>query len=163
MPRQQEFDEFVVARSPRLLRVAFLLTRDWVAAEDLLQTALSKAWFVWSRIEPNPEPYVRKIIANTYVSWWRRRWNVEEPIAELPERTAVASDQFAAVDVRDELWQSLGRLPKRQRLVLVLRYFEDLSEAETAEVMGCSVGTVKSQASRALAKLRLDESLGVIA
>ncbi|MGR6322019.1 SigE family RNA polymerase sigma factor [Micromonospora soli] len=163
MSKQQEFDEFVVACSRRLLRMAYLLTRDWVAAEDLLQTALTKAWFAWHRIESNPEPYVRKIIVNTYASWWRRRWNAEEPVADPPERTGPSSDPFAALDVRDELWRSLGRLPKRQRTVLVLRYFEDMTEAEIAQAMGCTAGTVKSQASKALAKLRLDETLGVMA
>ena len=154
------FDEFVVSRSGRLLRTAYLLTRDWAAAEDLLQTALAKAWFAWHRLEADPEPYIRRIIANTYASWWRRRWNGEAPVAEVPQR-GPGPDPHAAVDARDELWRSLGRLPKRQRTVLVLRYFEDLTEAETAEIMKCSTGTVKSQAAKALAKLRLDETLGV--
>jgi RNA polymerase sigma-70 factor (sigma-E family) len=155
-----DFDEFVVMRSPRLLRTAFLLTHDWAMAEDLLQASLTRAWFAWRRIDGDPEPYVRKILANTYASWWRRRWTSERPVAEMPEDGVAATDPHALVDVRDELWRSLGRLPKRQRLVLVLRYFEDLSEAEVAEVMQCSIGTVKSQASKALTKLRLDESLG---
>jgi RNA polymerase sigma-70 factor (sigma-E family) len=161
--RQREFDEFVMTRSPRLLRTAYLLTRDWAAAEDLLQTTLAKAWFAWSRMNGDPEPYVRRILANTYASWWRRRWSGEHPTAELPEGRRYASEPHAAVDSRDELWRSLGRLPKRQRLVLVLRYFEELSERETAEVMRCSVGTVKSTTAKALAKLRLDETLGVYA
>ncbi|MFG2052966.1 SigE family RNA polymerase sigma factor [Micromonospora sp. NPDC048930] len=161
MSKRQEFDEFVVACSPRLLRTAYLLTRDRVLAEDLLQTALTKAWFVWHRLDGGPEPYVRKIIANTYASWWRRRWNGEEAMAEPPEEQP--TDPYAVLDARDELWRSLGRLPRRQRTVLVLRYFEDLSEAEIAQVMGCTVGTVKSQAAKALAKLRLDETLGVMA
>jgi RNA polymerase sigma-70 factor (sigma-E family) len=161
--RDLEFDEFVVSRSPRLLRTAYLLARDWAAAEDLLQTALTKAWFAWRRIEGNPEPYVRKVIVNTYASWWRRRWNGEEPVATLPEGGSTTRDPHAALDARDEIWRSLGRLPKRQRAVLVLRYFEDLSEKETAKIMGCSIGTVKSQTAKALAKLRVDESLRVIA
>ncbi|MFR9776150.1 SigE family RNA polymerase sigma factor [Micromonospora sp. MS34] len=161
MAKRQEFDEFVVACSSRLLRTAYLLTRDRVLAEDLLQTALTRAWFAWHRIDGGPEPYVRKIIANTYASWWRRRWNAEEAVAEPPEDRGPPPDPFAVLDVRDELWRSLGRLPKRQRTVLVLRYFEDLSEVEIARVMGCTVGTVKSQAAKALAKLRLDETLGV--
>src|SRR5262245_43029355 len=151
------FDEFVAVRSPRLLRTAFLLTSDWALAEDLLQTALAKAWFVWRRVDGGPEPYVRKILVNTYASWWRRRWQSERPTETLPERASV--DQHGGVEARDEVWRALGRLPRRQRAVLVLRYFEDLSEVEIAEVLGCSVGTVKSQASRALAKLRLDETL----
>ncbi|MET7808532.1 SigE family RNA polymerase sigma factor [Micromonospora chersina] len=152
------FDEFVATRSPRLLRTAFLLTRDWALAEDLLQTALARAWEAWRRIEGDPEPYVRRIIVNANASWWRRRWRGEVPTADLPE-VAAEADRYSGLDDRDRLWRALGRLPRRQRAVLVLRYFEDLSDAEIAEVLHCSVSTVKSQASRALAKLRLDETL----
>jgi RNA polymerase sigma-70 factor (sigma-E family) len=152
------FDDFVGTRSPRLLRIAFLLTRDWALAEDLLQTALARAWEAWQRIEGEPEPYVRRIIVNAYASSWRRKWRGELPTADLPE-TPIAVDPNAGLDDRDRLWRALGRLPRRQRAVLVLRYFEDLSEAEIADVLDCSIGTVKSQASRALAKLRLDETL----
>jgi RNA polymerase sigma-70 factor (sigma-E family) len=152
------FADFVGARSPRLLRTAYLLTHDWGLAEDLLQTALTRAWEAWRRIEGDPEPYVRRILVNTYSSWWRRRWNGEHPTGQLPE-LPVSGDPNAVLDERDRIWQALRGLPRRQRAVLVLRYFEDLSEAEIADVLGCSVGTVKSQASRALAKLRLDETL----
>jgi RNA polymerase sigma-70 factor (sigma-E family) len=151
------FNDFVVSRSTRLLRVAFLLTSDWAAAEDLLQSSLVKAWSAWSRIEGDPEPYVRRILVNTHAGWWRRRWRGELPSAELPETGE--RGHADRIDEREGLWQALRRLPTRQRTVLVLRYFEGLSEAEVAEAMGCSLGTVKSQASRALAKLRLDESL----
>ncbi|MFI7576523.1 SigE family RNA polymerase sigma factor [Micromonospora sp. NPDC049497] len=151
------FDDFVATRSPRLLRTAFLLTRDWALAEDLLQTALARAWEAWRRVEGDPEPYVRRIIVNTYASSWRRRWRGELPTADLPE-SGECADPYQTVDDRERLWRALGGLPRRQRAVLVLRYFEDLSEIETAETLGCSVGTVKSQASRALAKLRLDET-----
>jgi RNA polymerase sigma-70 factor (sigma-E family) len=151
------FSDFVASRSPRLLRTAYLLCRDWALAEDLLQTALANAWQAWRRIDGDAEPYVRRIIVNTYASWWRRRWTREHPTDEVPEaRPDRARDPHGLIDDRDEVWQALGRLPKRQRAVLVLRYFEDLTEAEIADVLGCSVGTVKSQASRALAKLRLD-------
>jgi RNA polymerase sigma-70 factor (sigma-E family) len=152
------FDDFVVSRSPRLLRTAFLLTHDWALAEDLLQTALARAWEAWRRIDGDPEPYVRQIIVNAYASSWRRRWRGELPTADFPE-AVVEFDPSAGFDDRDRLWRALGRLPRRQRAVVVLRYFEDLSEAETAEILGCSVGTIKSQASRALARLRLDETL----
>jgi RNA polymerase sigma-70 factor (sigma-E family) len=152
------FADFVTARSTRLLRTAYLLTHDWAHAEDLLQTSLAKAWFAWRRIEADPEPYVRKVMVNTYASWWRRRWNGEHPTQDMPER--VGRDEYAPVDDRQSLWTALRRLPRRQRVVVVLRYFEDLSEAETAEALGISVGTVKSQAARALAKLRVDPSLG---
>jgi RNA polymerase sigma-70 factor (sigma-E family) len=151
------FDEFVAARSGALLRTAYLLTRDHALAEDLLQTALAKAWFAWRRIQGEPEPYVRKILVNTYASWWRRRWNGEQPTETLPEPTAedVVGDAAEPTD----LWTAMGRLPRRMRAVVVLRYYEDLTESQTAEVLGCSVGTVKSQASKALAKLRIDPAL----
>jgi RNA polymerase sigma-70 factor (sigma-E family) len=151
-----DFDEFVAARSTRLLRTAYLLTRDHALAEDLLQTALTKAWFAWSRIERDPEPYVRKILVNTFASWWRRRWNGEQAYAEPPEPEPAGP---GATDDRHDLWTAMGRLPRRQRAVVVLRYVEDLTEAETARVLGVSLGTVKSQTSKALAKLRIDPAL----
>ena len=151
------FDEFVQARSTRLLRLAYLLTRDHALAEDLLQTALTKAWFAWSRIEGDPDPYVRRVMVNTFASAWRRKWNGERPTEELPETHG--GDFAAASNSRADLWDALGRLPRRQRAVVVLRFFEDLSEAETARVLECAVGTVKSQTSKALAKLRIDPAL----
>ncbi|GGO76387.1 SigE family RNA polymerase sigma factor [Nocardioides deserti] len=153
-----DFDAFVAARSTDLLRTAYLLTRDAALAEDLLQTALAKAWFAWSRIEGNPEPYVRRILVNTFASWWRRRWNGEQPWAEPPEPPPAAGVE-AGVDQRQDLWTAMGRLPRRQRAVVVLRFVEDLSEAETARLLGISTGTVKSQTSKALAKLRIDPAL----
>jgi RNA polymerase sigma-70 factor (sigma-E family) len=152
------FDDFVVMRSPRLLRTAYLLTHDWALAEDLVQTALARAWEAWHRIDGDPEPYVRRIIVNSYASWWRRRWTGELPTEVLPEQVHTA-DPHRGVDERDRLWRAVRQLPRRQRAVLVLRYFEDMSEAEIADALGCSLGTVKSKASRALAKLRLDENL----
>ncbi|MER7248584.1 SigE family RNA polymerase sigma factor [Kribbella sp. NPDC000426] len=148
------FDAFVAARSQSLLRTAYLLTRDHALAEDLVQTALAKAWFHWARIRAdNPEPYVRRILVTTYSSWWRRRWNGEIPTEELPESPApLGEDQL-------DLWDAIGRLPRRQRAVVVLRFYEDLSEAETARMMGSTVGTVKSQTAKALAKLRVDPAL----
>jgi RNA polymerase sigma-70 factor (sigma-E family) len=151
------FEEFVAVASPRLLRTAYLLTRDVGHAEDLLQTVLAKAWRSWRRVKGDPEPYVRRIMVNTHATWWRRRWRGEEPAGELPE--SIGEPEQHAVDERDWLWQVLGRLPSRQRAVLVLRYYEDLTEAQVADLLGCSVGTVKSQASKALAKLRLDETI----
>jgi RNA polymerase sigma-70 factor (sigma-E family) len=151
------FEEFVAIASPRLLRTAFLLTRDAGHAEDLLQTALARAWRAWSRVEGDPEPYVRRIIVNSHATWWRRRWRGEEPTADLPERPGESPQN--AVAEREWLWQALGRLPRRQRTVLVLRFYEDLTEAQVAGLLGCSVGTVKSQASKALAKLRLDDTI----
>jgi RNA polymerase sigma-70 factor (sigma-E family) len=156
------FEEFVTYRSTRLLQAAFQLTHDWALAEDLMQTALAKAWRSWSRLsgEADPEPYVRKIMFNTYASWWRRRWNYEDPTGEMPEQpdTPRAIDR---VDDRDQVWRALGRLPRRQRAAIVLRYFEDMTEAQTADILDCSVGNVKSLTSRGLAALRLDSSLDV--
>jgi RNA polymerase sigma-70 factor (sigma-E family) len=149
-----DFDAFVVARSPALLRTAFLLVRDEGRAEDLLQTALSKAWFAWSRID-EPEAYVRRVMVTTAASWWRRRWTGETPTAELPERVA-GPDRWEG---RQDLWDAIGRLPRRQRAVVVLRFLEDRTETETAALLGCSVSTVKSQSAKALAKLRVDDSL----
>ena len=152
--RQATFDDFVAARSRALLRTAYLLTHDHALAEDLLQTALTKAWFAWRRIDGDPEPYVRRILVNTYASWWRRKWNGERPTEEVPE-PATAEPGSEPTD----LWRAMERLPRRQRAVVVLRYVEDLTEVQTADVLGCSVGTVKSQCSKALAKLRIDPAL----
>ena len=153
------FREFVDGRSPGLLRTAYLLTGDWHLAEDLLQTALSRAYLAWSRVSvaDSPDAYVRRILVNSWAKWWRRRWRGETPTAAMPE--TAGPDPYAAVDDRSSLAAALATLPKRQRAVVVLRYYDDLSEAEIAAVLGCSPGTVKSQASKALAKLRVDPSL----
>ena len=151
------FAEFVAARSPALLRTAYLLTGDWAAGEDLLQTTLEQCWRRWGRLRGNPEAYVRQAMLRTFLSWRRRRWTGEVPTQELPE--VGVDDATGAVDDRDRVWQALLRLPRRQRAVVVLRYFDDLSESETAHALGISVGTVKSQASKALASLRVDETL----
>ena len=149
-----DFELFVAARSSGLLRTAYLLTRDYGRAEDLLQTALGKSWLAWSRIQGDPEAFTRKVLVNTYATWWRRRWNGERPTKDLPD-TAYVEDSSA----RHDLWTALGHLSRGQRAVIVLRFFEDLSEADTARLLDCSVGTVKSQTSRALARLRVDETL----
>jgi len=155
--RQADFDAFVGARSAALLRTAYLLTRDHALAEDLLQTALTRAWFAWERIEGDPQPYVRRILVNTYASWWRRKWNGEQATDVLPEGNR---DDFAAdSSTSHDLWVALGRLTRRQRACVVLRYFDDLTEVEAAKVLGCSVGTVKSQTSKAMARLRIDPAL----
>ena len=153
MAEVAEFDAFVVARSGSLLRTAYLLLGDEQRAEDLLQTALTKAWFAWARIDWEPEAYVRRILVTTAASWWRRRWVVETPTAVVPEEATAAPDEH------EDLWNALRHLPPRQRAVVVLRYLEDRSEAETARLLDCSPGTVKSQAAKALAKLRLDPAL----
>ena len=158
MRDRADYTAYVTQRSPRLLRTAYLVCRDWATAEDLLQTALAKAWRVWGRIEDDPDPYVYRILVNTHSSWMRRRWRGEIPTGQPPDR-ADEADSAAAVEDRTELWAALGRLPRGQRAVLVLRYFEDLTEPQVAAVLGCSVGTVKSQASKALAKLRIDPGI----
>ncbi len=153
------FDEFVAARSPRLLRLAYLLAHDWAAAEDLLQTALAKSWLRWDRIDGDPEPYVRAVLVNTYISAGRRFWRREVPTEILPDRCADPTDATEALATRDLIWTALARLPRRRRAVIVLRYVEDLTEAQTAQVLGISTGTVKSQTAKALAALRIDPEL----
>lgn len=151
---EEQFREFVAARSAALLRTAYLLTGDWATAEDLLQTALTKTYLAWKRLGgiEAVEPYARRVMVNTSTSWWRRRWHGERPTEVLPERAGV--DEIEQQLDRDLLWRHLRELPNRQRAVLVLRYYEDMSEAQTAAMLDISPGTVKSQASRALATLR---------
>jgi RNA polymerase sigma-70 factor (sigma-E family) len=151
---EEEFREFVAARSAALLRTAYLLAGDWATAEDLLQTALTKTYLAWKRLGEIEavEPYTRRVLVNTATSWWRRRWHGERPTEVLPERAA--PDQIEQRLERDALWRHVRKLPTRQRAVLVLRFYEDLSEAQTAELLNISVGTVKSQTSRALTTLR---------
>ena len=149
-----DFDEFVLAGSPLLLRTAYLLTHDHALAEDLAQTALTQAWLAWSRLE-RPDAYVRKVLVNTHVSWRRRKWNGEQAHADVPEAASAPDD----ADDRQDLWAALSRLPRRQRAVVVLRFVEDLTEEETARLLGVTTGTVKSQASKALARLRVDPAL----
>ncbi|MDG4833503.1 SigE family RNA polymerase sigma factor [Solwaraspora sp. WMMD1047] len=151
---EEEFREFVAARSPALLRTAYLLVGDWGTAEDLLQTALTKTYLAWKRLGriEAVEPYTRRVLVNTATSWWRRRWHGERPTEVLPERAA--PDQIEEQLERDALWKHLRALPARQRAVLVLRYYEDLTEAQTAAMLNISTGTVKSQTFRALNTLR---------
>jgi RNA polymerase sigma-70 factor (sigma-E family) len=156
MADKSDFDEFVVTRSSALLRTAYLLVQDEGRAEDLLQTALTKAWFAWQRIE-DPEAYVRRIMVTTSASWWRRRWNRETPTDQPQERPMTAG--LAEPANAQDLWVAIGHLPRGQRAVVVLRYLEDRTEADTAYLLGCSVGTVKSQCAKALAKLRTDDAL----
>jgi RNA polymerase sigma-70 factor (sigma-E family) len=161
---EEGFREFVRARLPRLSRAAYLLAGGHAQAEDLLQSALVKAATNWKRVSAagDPESYVRKILYHEHVRLWRRRRFVEQPSTTLPERAAGGNEVDQAV-LRLVLEQSLARLTRRQRAVIVLRYFEDLSEAATAHALGCSVGTVKSQTSHALKRLReLAPELGAL-
>lgn len=157
------FAEFVAARSPALLRTAWLLTGDTGRSEDLLQTALAATWRRWRQVVTggNPEAYVRRAIVTAYLSWWRRRWRGEVPAASPGEAAATtgAGDLATEVAVRDTVRRALARLSPQQRAVVVLRYVEDLSVADTADLLGCSPATVKVQAHRGLRALRADPDL----
>jgi RNA polymerase sigma-70 factor (sigma-E family) len=149
-----EFHAFVSARYAALLRTAYLLCGSRPDAEDLLQTALAKTYLAFPRIRDRGalDGYVRRAMVNARTSRWRLRRVGEIPTDPLPERTV--DDLIGETDLHDALWRALSTLPPRQRVALVLRYYEDLSESETATAMGVSVGTVKSTVSRALASLR---------
>jgi RNA polymerase sigma-70 factor (sigma-E family) len=153
--QREAFEALVDARSTSLLRTAYLLTGDWGTAEDLLQTALAKTWFRWHTLrDPQAaEAFVRQVMTRTFATWWRRRWRGETPTELLPDGPH-AADPYVGVDARDLLRRALAELPPRQRAIVVLRFYEDLSEAQVAEALGCSVGTVKSTVSRALVRLR---------
>jgi len=156
------FVDFVVARGPALHRTAVLLTRQEQSAQDLVQIALAKAWQSWAQIDGNHEAYVRRIMINEFASTWRRRWRGEVPTADLPELPGdgLGGDgEINAVSTRQVLIAALATLPPRQRAVVVLRFFHDYTEAGTAEAMGISVGTVKSQTFKALGALRISEEL----
>ncbi|MBO0823949.1 MAG: SigE family RNA polymerase sigma factor [Actinobacteria bacterium] len=152
------FEDFVAGRGQALQRFGYALTGDWALAEDLLQTSLARAYPHWSRVRlADPEAYVRRIMINTWSSWWRRRWRGELPAGRLPEVAEL--DYITGVEQRQALRSALCALPPRQRAVVVLRYHQDLSEAQVADLLGISVGTVKSQAAKALASLRVQAAL----
>ncbi len=150
-----EFAEFAHTRSPALFRAAYLMVGERGLAEDLLQEALTKTYVAWPRLRDvgKAEAYTRKAITTTAISWWRRKsWQGEVPRGDLPDRSV--AEPGVSVDDRNWLWAELQMLAPRQRAAIVLRYYEDLTEAQTAETMGCSVGTVKSQVSDGLKRLR---------
>lgn len=151
---QPSFEQYVAVRGPSLLRLATLLTGDPYGAQDLVQTALLKASDRWRRVSrlDHPDAYVRKIIVNRYVSDRRRKSSTEVVTSDLPERSS--DDVAQAIGARDEVRQLLASLAPNQRAVLVLRYYADLDDAAIADLLGCGVSTVRSQASRALATLR---------
>ncbi|WP_202871922.1 SigE family RNA polymerase sigma factor [Kribbella pratensis] len=155
--RDHEFAEFVDGRFTALQRFGYLLTGEWHQAEDLVQSALTKVWFHRNSLRSSAalESYTRTVMVNTSTQWWRRKWRGETPTEQLPEHRA--QEQYGSIDDRDLLLRALATLPRRTRAALVLRYFEDLPEAEIAQIMGCSVGTVKSSVSRGLARLREHE------
>lgn len=149
------FREFVAGYGGRLSRFAYLLTGDHHAAEDLMQSALAKAVARWRKVAryERPEAYVRRLMVNEHISGWRRRQRlVEHPVERVPE--LAASDRSEETVRKVLLERALAQLTARQRAVVVLRFYHDLSEAEVAAELGCSVGTVKSQNHHALARLR---------
>jgi RNA polymerase sigma-70 factor (sigma-E family) len=150
----EEFCDFVRSRSGALFRVAYLIVGEHQLAQDLVQESLEKTYVAWPRLREvaNAEAYTRRVIATTATSWRRRRSFHERPAEYLPEPTT--EDPAAAVVIHDALWEHLLALPPRQRAAIVLRHYVDLSEAETAEAMGCSIGAVKSSASAGLRTLR---------
>jgi RNA polymerase sigma-70 factor (sigma-E family) len=154
--RRKAFDELVRTRSSALLRTAFLLTGDWAHAEDLLQTALAKAYVRWSSLRDvgAGETYVRRVLATTSGKWWRRRWHGEVPTVHQPGDGPRVADHADDTAVREMVARALAALPPAHRAVVVLRFFDDLSERQVAELLGVPPGTVKSRTARALATLR---------
>jgi RNA polymerase sigma-70 factor (sigma-E family) len=149
------FADFVAARSPALHRAAYLMVGDVGLAQDLVQEALTKTYVAWPRLREagNAEAYTRKVITNTAITWFRRKgWNAERVTEHLPE--TVEAGHADRVSDRAALMAALAQLPPRQRAAIVLRFYDDLTEAQTAAAMDCAVGTVKSQVSAGLAKLR---------
>lgn len=149
---RESFTRWAGERQLALLRTAVLLTGDHHRAEDLVQDALTKVAVRWRRLrDGNPEAYARQVIVRGNISWWRK--HRRELVSDVPDRTD-ASDGYGAADTRRLLDDALGSLTPRQRAVVVLRYYDDLSERETADVLGVSVGTVKSQTHLSLRRLR---------
>ncbi|WP_406283537.1 SigE family RNA polymerase sigma factor [Embleya sp. NBC_00896] len=154
MERDAEFTRFAHAVYPRMLRTALLLTADRDIAQDLTQTALLRVYSAWPRHQAwaDPAAYARRVLVNVHGSWWRRRWRGETPHGVLPDEAG--PDPARGWSERVDLARALAALPSEQRVVLVLRFYEDLSVAETAELIGCSTGTVKSRTARGLAQLK---------
>jgi RNA polymerase sigma-70 factor (sigma-E family) len=154
-----DFTRFVTESSSRLLRTAWLLTSHREHAQDLTQLALAKTFAAWRRVRnDDAEAYARRVMVNSYIDWWRRAPWRESPTEQLPER-GVVPDHSRTIDERAALLAALSQLTRKERTIVVLRYYVDLSESEVATHVGVSVGTVKSTASKALAKLRRSPSL----
>ncbi|WP_034263439.1 SigE family RNA polymerase sigma factor [Actinospica robiniae] len=157
---EREFRDFVASRSKSLLHTAYLLTGDWEQGRDLLQTALAGTARRWARLHDrqSPEAYVRRALYHAHIDRFRRPgWGRETATAEPPERapSGAGLDHADAVAQRRDLVAALRRLPKRQRAIVVLRYFEDRPDAEIADLLGISAGTVRSQTHKALTTLRV--------
>jgi len=150
----ERFTAYMRDRGEHHLRVAVLLTGDWHAAEDLVQASMVKLYRAWPKLQTDTDPdgYLRRIMVNTHRSWWRARWRREMPAGDLPE--TVSADFTDGQALGAQVRQALQMLPQRQRAVLVLRYFADLPEAEVADLLGCSGGTVKTHTHRGLEALR---------
>jgi RNA polymerase sigma-70 factor (sigma-E family) len=151
---EDEFDSFVRIHGPSLLRAGWLLTGDWGEAQDLVQIALERVWPRWADLtgEAHRTAYVHRVLTTSFLRSRRRRWRGELPSARLPEHAG--PDDVDRLDTRLSLLTAVHLLPARQRAVLTWRFFADLTEAQTAQAMGCSIGTVKSYTSRALNTLR---------
>lgn len=156
-----EFTAYVQERRASLYATAYHLTGDRYEAEDLLQSALFSTYRAWDRITDKAAVggYLRRTMTNLHISAWRRRKLNEYPTEELPE-TAGDSDAMRGTELRAVLWQALARLPELQRTMLVLRYYEGRTDPEIADILGISVGTVKSSIWRSLRRLREDEAIG---
>jgi RNA polymerase sigma-70 factor (sigma-E family) len=158
---ETDFQQFVSLQTGALLRLAYLLSGDRHTAEDLVQESLLRCHRRWERVTraANPEAYVRRVLVNQHLSWRRRRSSTDlvVEVDHLPQ--APAADSQEALAARDLVWRAIRQLPTRQRAVLVLRYYEDLSDADIAEVLGIRVGTVRSLAARAFARLRTHPDL----
>jgi len=151
-----EFETFVHASWPSLKQASYALTGNSHDAEDLLQGVLARTYVRWSRVRrDDPVAYVRRALVNAQVDQWRRRQRITEDPTEVPPDESVLSDDLSRVEDRDDLGLRMGLLSPRERAMVVLRYYFDHSEGEVAELMGCSVGTVKSTCSRALGRLRI--------
>jgi RNA polymerase sigma-70 factor (sigma-E family) len=158
---REQFREFMTSRWPDLVRLAYGLTGDRWLAEDLAQTALASACTAWWRVRraDDPDAYVRKILINASKRRFRRAGPAEQTQQALQAQNARIDDQAALSDQRTDLLTALRALPQRQRAVIVLKYWADMNDAQIADLLGCSEGTVRSQAWRALAKLRVSDAL----
>jgi RNA polymerase sigma-70 factor (sigma-E family) len=155
-PYTSSFEDFVAAKGGSLLRTAFLLCGDRQHAEDLVQTALARSAPRYDELVTRGDPtaYVRRVVVRSVIGWRRRRWHGERPAAIVPDVAVALPDPADRLGQREQLRRALMTLPARQRAAVVLRFYEDLSERDAAAVLGCSVGTVKSQTAKGLAKLR---------
>lgn len=159
------FEEFVDLRLPALLRYAVMLTGDPYTAQDLVQETMIRVHVRWRRIARTdlPERYVRKMLTHAYVDLRRGSWLRRVVLREEPAEPPAVPDPAEGTAARDEMWHRLATLPRQQRAAVVLRYYEDLSDTEIAEVLGCAVGTVRGYISRALATLRTEWSPAISA